>query len=432
MKKTLTFLTAVLCTSLCFATLSTDYDPAQYNTNGSTTQYSVQWGFFSTSDLVVYYTDSDGIDTTLTEGAGAGKYTVYAANSDYSSGATITTGTTYPSGGRITIERLVPYGQSLSINGDFVPAKPLETQLDKLAAQTQQILDEQGRTLTIPITDASGLTTEFPNSSTRANKAAYFDANGNATVVSLVASGTVAGDDTSIAVSTNNIISIKADGVTSNELADLSVLNTNIVDDAIQTRNILDGDVTLAKLDDLNARSVMGNVTGAEAAVTAVAIIDDNTMATATTNNLATSESIKAYVDLVRPQYIALTNHTTTALSTNIAAVGSVTNTYTIAGFQGDGLITANISEIHGNATIRIDGATSDYTLTATYPGGTAITVMDYNLTASNGIDDEELKITFEVPVNSDTTSITFILTANSQQSSSQLTLTLFGATQYK
>lgn len=358
MKKTLTFLTAVLCTSLCYATLSTDYDPAQYNTNGSTTQYSVQWGFFSTSDLVVYYTDSDGVDTTLLEGAGAGKYTVYAANSDYSSGATITTGTTYPSGGRITIERLVPYGQSLSINGDFVPAKPLETQLDKLAAQTQQILDEQGRTLTIPITDASGLTTEFPNSATRANKAAYFDANGNATVVSLVASGTVAGDDTSIAVSTNNIISIKADGVTSNELADLSVLNTNIVDDAIQTRNILDGDVTLAKLDDLNARSVMGNVTGAEAAVTAVSIIDDDTMATATTNNLCTGESIKAYVDdgggftpstYAGGESVTLPNGLTMKMGiVSIGATSTVTNEYASA------FDTAIVSAIATRATNNI------------------------------------------------------------------------------
>jgi len=75
----------------------------------------------------------------------------------------------------------------------------------------------------------------------------------------------------------------------------------------VHSRNILDGDVTTAKIDDeavtlakqadLTARTVIGNVTGAAATPTAVAIIDDDTLATGTTNNLATAESIKAYVD---------------------------------------------------------------------------------------------------------------------------------------
>jgi hypothetical protein len=249
MKKLNTILTVLLVGTLCFATLSTTYEPAQYNTNGSTTQFQIQWSFFSTSDLVVYHTDSDGVDTTLTEGSGAGKYTVYAPNSDYSNGATITTGTTYPSSEKITIERFVPYGQELAINGDFVPAKPLDTQLDKLAAQIQQTKDEIGRTLTIPVTDDSGLTTEFPNAETRAGLTAGFDSLGNITVFSPVTSGTIYVDEDTLTMTTN-LISIKADGVTSNEIADLTVLSTNIVDDAIQTRHILNGDVTTAKIDD--------------------------------------------------------------------------------------------------------------------------------------------------------------------------------------
>jgi len=87
----------------------------------------------------VVVTESGGDSTTLIEGAGAGKYTVYAANSDYSSGARITTGTTYDSDYTITISRAVPYAQELDIGGDFVPAEPLEAQLDKLAAQIQQL-----------------------------------------------------------------------------------------------------------------------------------------------------------------------------------------------------------------------------------------------------------------------------------------------------
>ena len=74
--------------------------------------------------------------------------------------------------------------------------------------------------------------------------------------------------------------------VTSTKLNDLgsptaaltaaSIGTADIADDAITTPAILDANVTFAKLTD---------------------VIDDDTMATATATNLATSESIKAYVD---------------------------------------------------------------------------------------------------------------------------------------
>ena len=135
----ITVLAGLMLPSICTATLSAGYTPATFACNGSTTNFSVTWSFWSSSDLVVKVTDGDGTETTLTEGAGAGKYTIYAANSDYSSGARISTGTTYDSDYTITIFRSVPYTQELDIGGDFVPAEPLEQQLDKLAAQIQQL-----------------------------------------------------------------------------------------------------------------------------------------------------------------------------------------------------------------------------------------------------------------------------------------------------
>ena len=307
MKQLFTCLLILALGMPCLATLSTTYAPDQYNTNGTNTTFTASWGFFSTSDLVVTHTDSAGTDTVLTEGSGTDKYSVYAANADYSGGATLTTSDTYPASGRITIERSVPYGQSLSINGDFVPAKPLETQLDKLAAQTQQILDEQGRTLTIPSTDASGLTTEFPNATTRALKLSGFDATGGVTIYSAVDSGTIVVDEVTITEDTNSILSVKALGIDTAQLAALAVDSTKLATNSVTTYSILDGDVTTAKIDDeaitlakmadLTARTLIGNVTGASATPTAVVIIDDDTLATATTNNISTSESVKAYVD---------------------------------------------------------------------------------------------------------------------------------------
>jgi len=133
------FLAGLMLTSICFAILSASYAPVTFECNGSVTTFYVTWTFWETSDLVVKVTDGDGLVTTLTEGSGAGKYSVYAANNDYSSGARITTGTTYDSDHTLTIFRSVPYGQTLDIGGDFIPAEPLEQQLDRLAAQIQQL-----------------------------------------------------------------------------------------------------------------------------------------------------------------------------------------------------------------------------------------------------------------------------------------------------
>jgi hypothetical protein len=60
------------------------------------------------------------------------------------------------------------------------------------------------------------------------------------------------------------------------DIADDAITSALIADDAITTPAILDANVTFAKLTD---------------------VIDDDTMATATDTTLATSESIKAYVD---------------------------------------------------------------------------------------------------------------------------------------
>jgi len=60
------------------------------------------------------------------------------------------------------------------------------------------------------------------------------------------------------------------------DIADDAITPALIADNAVTTPAILDANVTFAKLTD---------------------VIDDDTMATATATNLATSESIKAYVD---------------------------------------------------------------------------------------------------------------------------------------
>ena len=86
------------------------------------------------------------------------------------------------------------------------------------------------------------------------------------------------------------------DTVTSTNLNDLGSPTAALTAGSILTADIADANVTTAKIADANvttAKIADANVTFAKLAD----VIDDDTMATATDTTLATSESIKAYVD---------------------------------------------------------------------------------------------------------------------------------------
>lgn len=305
MKLLSTILIALLFANVCTATLSATYSPSQYDTDNSTTAFTAPWGFFSTTDLVVTYTDSDEVDTVLTEGSGTDKYSVYAANANYAGGATITTSDTYPSGGRITIERSVPYGQQLSINGDFVPAKPLETQLDKLAAQVQQVLSDFSTTISFPNTDLPTTTYAVTNSATvRAGQAIGFDTSGNITTFNIATEGgAFTAVDTAAGLSASGgTISGKVDDDT---LA-FSGGNFAIKALGVDTAELAAGAVTLPKLASIATDSVIGRTTAATGVPEVVPIvgatgvgllIDDDNLADASDLSGATQGSVKAYVD---------------------------------------------------------------------------------------------------------------------------------------
>jgi hypothetical protein len=86
------------------------------------------------------------------------------------------------------------------------------------------------------------------------------------------------------------------DGVTTAKLATAAVTEAKIGTDAVTTAKIADANVTFAKLTD---------------------VIDDDTMATATATTLATSESIKAYVDSAGPLEASTATGTITTTSPN-------------------------------------------------------------------------------------------------------------------
>ena len=94
----------------------------------------------------------------------------------------------------------------------------------------------------------------------------------------------VDGTPTSFKTNVDNFI--YNNSITTAKIADSNVTTAKIADANVTTAKIADSNVTTAKIAD-------SNVTFAKLAD----VIDDGTMATATDTTLATSESIKAYVD---------------------------------------------------------------------------------------------------------------------------------------
>jgi len=91
-------------------------------------------------------------------------------------------------------------------------------------------------------------------------------------------------------------IIVKDSGVTTAKLNNGAVTTAKLNDNAVTTTKIADANVTTTKIADANvttAKIADANVTFSKL----TDVIDDDTMATASATKLATSESIKAYVD---------------------------------------------------------------------------------------------------------------------------------------
>jgi len=133
------------------------------------------------------------------------------------------------------------------------------------------------------------------------------------------------------------------------------------------------GGIRLAKLSEAGLSaianlSVLGNVSGASAVPVAVDIKDDDTMATASATSLATSESIKAYVD----SNAGIPTGTVSAFAGNTAPTGyvlcdgsAVNRTTQAALFAvigttygvGDGSTTFNLPDLRGRVVAGMGGS---------------------------------------------------------------------------
>ena len=173
-------------------TVEADDSSAQYSTNGTTGPFAVPFYFLAASHLMVVYTAADGTSTTLTLTT---DYSVSGAGDP--AGGSITTVTAYPAGGTIAIVRDVPLTQLTEyVAGDAFPADAHERALDKLTMLAQQLQGKLAQALRVP---EIGTLPSIPSATSRADKLAGYDSDGNP-----IAVAPVAGTATELAISLAN------------------------------------------------------------------------------------------------------------------------------------------------------------------------------------------------------------------------------------
>ena len=175
-------------------TISTTTSKVTGSGNGSATSFSFSpFTVFLASDLLVIKVSATGVETTLTEGTGTTNYSVSLTtpNSLPSTGSITypaTLGTQLASGEKIVIKRVVDLLQDIDLfnQGGYFP-DVLEGGLDTSMMIDLQQQDDISRSLKGPITDT--VSVEIPSQTARANQFLTFNGSG----VPTVSAGTTGG-----------------------------------------------------------------------------------------------------------------------------------------------------------------------------------------------------------------------------------------------
>jgi hypothetical protein len=166
-------------------TVSSTSSKVKFVGNNSTTVFNFSYTVYAASDLVVTLTNSDGVDTTLTEGTGAGNYSVTVAS--FPGAGSIT----YPATGStrlqadesLTISRVIPLTQTIDLQnqGGYFPDVQ-EEGFDRGIYISQQLKEESDRSIKASVSDSSpGVA--LPAAAARANRIMAFDGSGDVTTV---------------------------------------------------------------------------------------------------------------------------------------------------------------------------------------------------------------------------------------------------------
>lgn len=133
--------------------------------NGVTTSFSFTFIINNSSDLQITLTDSDGVETVLSEGTGTSNYSVsvssYPGNGSITYPATL--GDELASGETLTIARVVDLDQETDLkNQSQYKPETVESALDYARMVDLQQQEQINRSLKVPISDNSGADYTIP------------------------------------------------------------------------------------------------------------------------------------------------------------------------------------------------------------------------------------------------------------------------------
>ena len=337
--------------------LSGETNKTTFTTVGGETSFVFQIPFFDATtvtatkygDIKVTRERSGAVNlvlTPITTPTTQTEFKLLATNGDPSQGGTVTLGAGATAGDKYVIERDVAYTQQYDLqDGATIDPTALNKAFDRVVAQNQQQNDLLTRTVEFPVTDDTSRTYTVGTETERANKALGFDASGNVTEIDLVSSGAVSGNTNAGISISNNIISAKVDGattefsggniavkdsgITAAKLAADSVGQAQIADNAVGTSQVADSAITKAKIENVTNMRVLGNTSGSSTAPQEVSVLDEDNMVSDSPTALATQQSIKAYVDSLATSAITTsgTQHSITLANGLIVKFGTYTQT---------------------------------------------------------------------------------------------------------
>jgi hypothetical protein len=194
-----------------------------------------------------------------------------------------------------------------------------------------------------------------------------------------------------------------------------TVQTGNIASGAITTSTLANSSssttgVTLPKIQHIANRRVVGNTSGSSASPTEVIVYDEDNMSSNSDTGLATQQSIKAYVDAMRPKYIGLSGGTHSLTLADATA----NRTFTISQFTGTGLKTDRII----NLVVFVYGSSrsnGNYCrLEVSSPDGGTLRLFECNASSTPEDHVSGVQGIYYVPINAGQTTVTFNYTYSS------------------
>ena len=164
-------------------TVTTSSNKVQWTGNGATYVFTYSFYIPATATVELIHTTAAGVQTVV---AGA----AFSITTGGATGGSLTyplTGSPIPAGDTLTLVRIIPFTQpeSLSNQGGLWPSAIEQGGLDNLELQIQQVNENVGRALQIPIGDPASTATLLPTAAARAGQMLVFDASGNATTAAI-------------------------------------------------------------------------------------------------------------------------------------------------------------------------------------------------------------------------------------------------------